>query len=614
MKTRIRLVKIKVRRALLSLMLMAPLNLVAQDAHPAYSKAKYPSSVYWGDTHVHTSYSFDANLYGNRLPPSEAYKFARGEPVMVDRHFTAQLDRPLDFLVVADHAENLGVMRGFERQNPQLMRTDSGRRIYAEFQKAWNSFEMDGSTDQLSKLFYSGVKEKIGSWKFDQTVWHEVTAIADQYNDPGTFTTFIGLEWTPPRSMHRVVIFKDDARKANDFRPFSRFDSNDPEDLWKSLADYEENSKGEILAIPHNSNLSQGKMFAPLDYKGRDFDLSYIKTRRKWEPLVEITQNKGDSETHPYLSPLDEFSDYETWDGWTRYGKPVDNTLLAYGYVRSALKIGLEQQSLHGVNPFKFGVIGSTDSHSSLSTAKENNFWGYVPTPKRLKGQSLGGLKTWKRAAAGYVAIWAQENSRESLFAAMKRKEVYASTGPRIRVRFFGGWDYEKNDALKPNLASIGYKKGVPMGGDLNHAPRGKSPNFLIRAVRDPDGANLDRVQVIKGWHDKNGKLHEKIYNVALSDDRKENWKGKVKPVGTTVDIKDASYSNSIGDPELAVVWQDPDFDKDELAFYYVRVLEIPTPRWTAYDAKYFALEDIPEDVPMVTQERAYTSPIWYTP
>ena len=228
----------------------------------------------------------------------------------------------------------------------------------------------------------------------------------------------------------------------------------------------------------------------------------------------------------------------------------------------------------------------------------------------------MGGLKTWKRAAAGYVAIWAQENSRESLFAAMKRKEVYASTGPRIRVRFFGGWDYEKNDALKPNLASIGYKKGVPMGGDLNHAPRGKSPNFLIRAVRDPDGANLDRVQVIKGWHDKNGKLHEKIYNVALSDGRKENWKGKVKPVGTTVDIKDASYSNSIGDPELAVVWQDPDFDKDDLAFYYVRVLEIPTPRWTAYDAKFFnlPLENISNDVPMITQERAYTSPIWYSP
>lgn len=299
-----------------------------------------------------------------------------------------------------------------------------------------------------------------------------------------------------------------------------------------------------------------------------------------------------------------------------------------FEYARSGLKLGLSEQGKIGVNPFKFGMIGSTDSHITLSSAIESNFLGIAggtePYESRVMGSAWGkaagskpppkGLEAWGINAAGYAAVWAQENTRESLFAAMKRKEVYASTGPRMTVRFFGGWDYQTEDAYSPSLASIGYEKGVPMGGDLTQAPSKQSPNFLIRAVKDPDGANLDRVQVIKGWHDSKGGLHEKIYNVALSDDRKENRLGKVKSVGNTVDIANASYSNTIGDPELAVVWTDPDFSKDELAFYYVRVLEIPTPRWTAYDAKYFGLKDLPEEVPMITQERAYTSPIWFSP
>ncbi len=333
----------------------------------------------------------------------------------------------------------------------------------------------------------------------------------------------------------------------------------------------------------------------------------------RWEPLYEVTQYKGDAEAHPILSPTDEFADYETWNVPGYFGERPENFAdqKRFEYARSALKIGLEQTAKLGVNPFKFGMIGSTDSHTSLSTAREDNFWGKIslvePSPYRL-------ADSWHFTASGMAAVWAEQNTRKSLFAAMKRKETYATTGPRMTVRFFGGWDYQDSDAFEFDLASVGYLKGVPMGGDLTHGPSGKSPSFLIRAVRDPDGANLDRVQVIKGWREGNGELREQIYDVALSDERKPDENGNVPPVGSTVDVENASYLNSIGDPELATVWRDPNFDASELAFYYVRVIEIPTPRWTAYDAKRFGLKEIPADVPMVTRERAYTSPIWYTP
>ena len=285
--------------------------------------------------------------------------------------------------------------------------------------------------------------------------------------------------------------------------------------------------------------------------------------------------------------------------------------LAAQSYTRSALKLGLGQEAQLGFNPFKFGMIGSTDSHNALTTANEANFWGSngLSEPSPYRAQSR-----WESNAAGYAAVWATENTREALFSAMRRREVYASTGPRITVRFFGGWDYAPDDAMRPDLARIGYAKGVPMGSDLTQPPGESAPSFLIRAVKDPDGANLDRVQVVKGWRDSDGSLHEKVHNVALSDGREEDAGGQVMPVGNTVDLEDASYTNSIGASELAVVWTDPDFNKDELAFYYLRVLEIPTPRWTAYDAKFYGLTDLPDEIPMVTQERAYTSPIWYTP
>jgi hypothetical protein len=588
---------------------------------------KYPNNVYWGDTHLHTNLSGDAVF---NLGPDEAYRFARGEEVTSNTGQKVKLRRPLDFIVIADHGNNMGaeLTRNKVRDDPSFRNTKVG--------KLW--------AQQVEELLKSGVSEnrlKYGKfWPgnprniafrrpgFRQSIWERVTAGADRHNTPGQFTAFIGYEWTSAlNQVHRVVIFKDGADIVNKVLPFTSYDSMRPERLWEYLDEYQKSTGGSVLAIPHNSNLTYGAMFAVKDTSYKPLSKEYATTRSGWEPLVEVTQIKGDSETHPFLSPDDEFADFETWNGWAgRENGAVmwtgvrvrmrPDSLIQYEYARSALKLGLQQQAKIGANPFKFGMIGSTDSHTGLVAVDENNFWGktMVAEPSASRVEARYAIMNWEMSAAGYAAVWATENTREALFDAMRRKEVYASTGPRMIVRFFGGWDYVSDDALRPDLARIGYTKGVPMGGDLTKRPEGISPTFLIGAVKDPDGANLDRVQVIKGWFDKNSVLHEKVYNVALSDDRKEDRNGKVKPVGNTVDVKNASYTNSIGDPELVVVWTDPDFDKDELAFYYVRVLEIPTPRWTAYDAKFYGLRDLSDDIPMITQERAYTSPIWYTP
>ena len=594
-----------------------------------YSRDDDPKAVYWGDTHLHTNLSYDAYSYGNRnLGPDEAYRFAKGEPIEAHNGMVAQLYRPLDFLVVADHASNMGVMKGLEQNDPNLLKTGLGR----EWARRRSALENNLGTNPkaaltlLSETMESALNNKVTNKQFQETVWQQVINNAEIHNQPGKFTAFIGYEWTASYNRHRVVIFKDGAEKTKQVIPFSQLDSWDPQALWGYMENYETTIGGEVLAIPHNGNLSKGTMFLPWDYQGNPVSKNYAISREKWEPLVEVTQIKGDSETHPSLSPNDGFAHFE------RTSSPESKP--QYEYARSALKTGLDIQSKIGANPFKFGMIGSTDAHNTLSTVDEKNFWGKFanlePSVDRLNAMWLPGgdkvrqdlssqdigffANAWRMNAAGLAAVWAEENTRESLFAAMKRKEVYASTGPRITVRFFGGWDYQGGDAFSSELVKIGYEKGVPMGGDLTSAPADKSPTFLIRAVKDPAGANLDRIQVIKGWHDANGDLYEKIYNVALSDGREENGQGKVKPVGNTVGVPDSNYTNTIGDPELAVVWSDPDFNKDELAFYYLRVLEIPTPRWTAYDAKFFQLKDIPEEIPMIAQERAYTSPIWYSP
>ncbi len=623
------------------------------DGYPAAGQSSYPDKVYWGDTHLHTNWSRDAYL-ANQLGPDEAYRFAKGESVKDNNGVDRRLRRPLDFLVVADHAERIGLFVKLAEGDPLLVETEQGRLFSRRIQQAdsepGGASGAPGSTDLASRFQkLMDVKQEIRannfgvSSSFRRSVWADVAERADRHNDPGKFTAFSGFEWTPPTAgnmkngvPHRVVVFRDAQDKVSQVMPFSAYDSDNPEDLWRYLDGYHKKTGGDALAILHNSNLSFGNnpAFATWDFEGQPLSRDYAISRQRWEPLVEATQNKGDSETHPLLSPTDEFADFERWRTWLGnnydeskltqatkaiYLDPVQLTpdVLKYKYVRSALALGLNQQVAMGVNPFKFGLIGSTDNHRSLAVADNDNFWD--PGLEQLHSSvndARNALDNADNAAAGYAAVWAEENTREALFAAMKRKEVYASTGPRMTVRLFGGWEYEETDALRPDLAEIGYRKGVPMGGDLSSAPMGKNPRFLIRAVKDPDGANLDRVQVIKGWRSADGALHEKVYDVALSNGRKAGRNGKVKPVGNTVDIIDASYTNSIGDPELAVVWRDPDFNPDELAFYYVRVLEIPTPRWTAYRAKALGIDpaDIPDNVTMVTQERAYTSPIWYSP
>jgi uncharacterized protein DUF3604 len=590
---------------------------------PPHVGKDYPTRVYWGDTHVHTKLSVDAFGWGSTLSPEDAYRYALGHVVAGPGGVRMQLRRPLDFLVVADHAENLGLFAELEAGNQALLATEAGAQWYEKYVEALpvlNAYRRSKKPHDSAKrsVFFGAMRVQISDAAFRRSVWERVARTADRYNEPGKFTAFIGYEWTPVQILlHRVVVFKDGAAKASALPPFSQLDSTRPEDLWAHLDSYGRKTGGEVIAIPHNSNLTRGHMFILEDSDGKAFTREYAQIRKRWEPLVEVTQMKGDSETHPELSPTDEFADYERQFAF--FGNTLDRGR-QYEYARSALKLGLGQEATLGVNPFKFGMIGSSDSHTALSSVDSSNYWAAVPYPPEAvvnrNPTPLPGQKAYHIASqnvAGYAAIWARENTREALFEAMKRREVYATTGSRIELRFFGGWNYEKSDALKPNLAVTGYTKGVPMGGDLTNAPEGRAPSFLIRAVKDPEGANLDRLQVVKGWRDAHGELHERVFNVALSNGRRETKDGRVPPVGSTVDIKDASYTNAIGDPELAVVWRDPDFNQQELAFYYARVIEIPTPRWTAYYAKDLGVE-MPSEVPMVTQGRAYSSPIWYTP
>ncbi len=585
-----------------------------------------PQRVFFGDTHLHTSLSVDSGLIGNTLGPEEAFRFARGEEVVSSTGLRAKLIRPLDFLVVADHAEYLGIADLITTADPRLLANDHGKRWYEMFQKGpeagWEA------TLEIATDVENGV-ERFKDEKLKRSVWDRVIDIASQFNEPGRFTALNGYEWTSAvigDNLHRVVLFRDGPDRVKKVLPFSAFDSLKPEELWKFMARYEEMTGGQILAIPHNANLSNGRMFASENSEGKPFDKAYAQSRAQWEPLAEVTQPKGDGEAHPFLSPTDEFADFETWDhGNLRapFITPKKPEMLEYEYARSALKLGLKHEAELGVNPFKFGMIGSTDSHTSLASTREENWFGKLtstePSPERAEEIVLyaEGKKParagWQLSAAGLAAVWAHENTRESIFDAMARKEVYATTGTRLIVRVFAGWDFAPEEVERPDFAAQGSRRGVPMGGDLTHGPAGKSPTFMVRALRDADGANLDRIQIIKGWLDKDGKTHEKIFNVALSDGRKVGKDGKAPPVGSTIDVANATYTNSIGDALLMAYWKDPDFDPKQRAFYYVRVIEIPTPRWTAHDAKRFGIK-MPKEVRMTVQDRAYTSPIWYMP
>jgi hypothetical protein len=592
------------------------------EPYSPYLDQHFPQQVLFGDTHFHSSLSMDSGLIGNRVGLDDALRFAKGEEIRTSTGQRARLIRPLDFLVLSDHAEYLGIADLLNTADPDLLATEVGRKWYEGMQAG-------GETAWYTAISIVDDPNKgIPRWqdaKVARSIWEQVVDIASKYNKPGAFTALNGYEWTSSaggNNLHRVVVFRDGPDRVKQVLPFSAFDSLDPEGLWGFLSGYEEKTGGQVLAIPHNGNLSNGVMFAET-VNGKAMTRDYAERRARWEPLMEVTQMKGDSEAHPLFSPEDEFADFETWDRSNINGAPKESSMLQYEYARSAFRKGLQLGQKLGVNPFKSGMIGSSDTHTSLSATREDNYFGklphYEPSAKRFEEVMLRKREdkspvyyAWQLSASGLAAVWARENTREAIFDAMVRKEVYATTGSRITVRLFAGWDFEADEVERPDFADRGYSGGVPMGGDLTNGPDGNAPSFMIRAVRDPDNANLDRVQMIKGWLD--GKeTHERIYDVACADGRAIVDRRCEREVGSTVDIANASYTNTIGDPLLTAHWVDPDFDPAQRAFYYVRVIEIPKPRWTAYDAKFFNI-DMPPEVPMTVQDRAYTSPIWYTP
>ncbi len=633
----------------LYLFLLAPLTASASDigmpqrevieglypgaTYSPYAERSFPSEVFWGETHLHTGLSLDAGLFGNILGHEDAYRLARGEQITSSSGLPIKLGRPLDWLVIADHSDMMGIATDIQRGAPNIRAVPKGREWSDGFKQGGQA-AAEAAFDLIQHFAQFKVPPELveqyspGSPIYSG-VWDSIIETADRFNDPGRFTAFIGFEWTSvPKgfNLHRNVVLRDDGRRASQVMPLTTqppLGTTDPLDLYQWLEDYESKTGGQALALAHNGNLSNGWMF-PMGktYAGGRVNKEYVQLRAKWEPLYEVTQIKGDGEAHPALSLNDEFADYGTWDkGNLDLSELKKPEMLSGEYAREALKNGLVLEEKFGTNPYKFGMVGATDSHTALPTAEEDNFFGkstsVEPSATRVAhpfvASELATIEGYELVAAGYQGVWATENTRAALFDAMERKETYATTGPRMIVRFFGGWDYNENDLRSRAPAFAGYEKGVPMGGDLTAAPDGKSPTFMAYAVRDPVGANLDRLQIIKGWLDERGKTHEKVYDVTWSGGRQLDANGKLPAVGNTVDIEAANWTNTIGASELAAVWTDPDFDAQERAFYYVRVLEIPTPWWALYDKVRLGAE-IPEGVELTHQERAYTSPIWYTP
>lgn len=598
-----------------------------------YADRNYPTQLLFGETHIHSALSADAGGGGTTLLPRDIYRFARGEQVLSNTNQPVKLDRALDFICLTEHTDGMGSITDVFKGTPNILADEQGADFHRRF-NAGGAEAKQASFDIISK-FANGTLSKVliyqeGNPGYSRT-WKDLVQAAEEFNEPHHFTTMISYEWTSlvkGNNLHRNIILRDGPERALQVLPLTMtppIGSPNPRDLWKWLENYEETTGGKAIAIPHNGNLSNGWLFALQDdfNNGAKFDLAYVTERAKWEKLVEIGQTKGDSETHPALSPDDEFADYETWDfGNLDLSAKKEPAMFKTEYTRSTLKNGLALEAELGLNPFKLGFVGGGDLHTALVTQNDDNFFGAFtwmePSEKRINAPAKYnkkldiGYDAWRYATPGPTAVWARENTRAAIFDAMKRKEVYATTGPRIRVRVFASYDFTADDLKQRDLASVGYDKGVPMGGDLKPATQGQSPGLLIRALRDPDGANLDRVQVIKGWLDANGQAHEKVYNVAWSGTRLLNGKGKLKPVGDTVDLTIPTWTNTIGAGQLEALWKDPDFNPQEKAFYYVRVIEIPTPRWTAYDAVRYKVKTLPKGIKLKTQERAYTSPIWY--
>lgn len=583
----------------------------------------------WGDTHLHTSNSIDAFGFGAKVGPEDALRFARGEEVNSTWGLKAKLERPLDFLVIADHSGGLGATQRLY-DAPRFMIRDKTLLRWYDLMHEGHKGRQKATMELINaagegKL--AGILPREEQAKGTMKIWASHTAIVERYNEPGKFTAFMGFEYTlMPNgdNLHRVVILRDGKPRADQVRPYDpQTEGTETADkLWDYMDAYEKKTGGKMLAIPHNSNVSNGLMFEMVKPGGGPMTADYARRRAAREPLVEITQIKGDSESHPFLSPNDEFAGFGD-AGWELGNLTMQRNktpdMLGGDYVREALKRGLAIEAKTGVNPYKFGLIGSTDSHTGLATSDEDNFFGKhsdgEPNAQRAsQAQNLGtreGRIGWHYLAGGYAAVWATANTRAAIFDAMMRREVYATTGPRMQVRVFGGWDFTSKD-WAGDWVKTGYARGVPMGADLKTGTG--RPSFLISALKDPEGANLDRVQVVKGWVDTAGRMQEKIFDVSWSSpETRKLAGGRLTPVGDTVDIRKATYTNSIGAPELRSLWSDPEFNPRQRAFYYVRVLEIPTPRWVLFDMIRYGAKLLPE-TELKSQERAYTSPIWYNP
>lgn len=597
----------------------------SQGSYSPYAGRNFPTQVLFGDTHLHTAVSVDAGTMCS-VEQEDAFRFARGEEITTTHGLRAKLGRPLDFVVLSDHAEMYGLMPMLKKGDQSILSQPQGKKWYDELMSGDDERVFQTAMEIVASL--SKPDPPLTADPIVKKAWHKYTALADKYNEPGRFTALIGYEYTTMGgyNLHRNVVFRGDASVANQTLPFSQFDSQNPEDLWDALDEFQQKTGAEVLAIPHNGNLSNGRMFSVNLFDGKTpYDRKTAEQRARLEPIVEVTQIKGDGEAHPMLSPNDEFADFDTWDKSNLNGTEAKKPgMIKAEYAREALKTGLALEKELGVNPFKFGMIGSTDVHTAMAAVEEDNFFGkhsgVEPEPHRWEHIVIEApnpeftIYGWQQAAGGYAAVWAEENTREAIFDAMKRKETYATTGSRPIVRFFGGWDFTDEDTQTRLPAGVGYEKGVPMGGDLRARPEeANAPTFLVAAMKDPMSGNLDRIQIIKGWLTAEGTTEEKVYDVVWSGDRKPRENGKLPPVGNTVNVEKATWTNSIGTPELMTVWSDPDFDPAEPCFYYARVIEIPTPRWTCYEAVRFGIE-MDEKVPMTTQERAYTSPIWYNP
>jgi hypothetical protein len=575
-------------------------------------------NAYFGETHVHTSWSLDAWLFGNRLTgPADSYKYFKGETIKHPAGFDIKIETPLDWAGVTDHSEYVGVIKFANDPNSPVSKLPAAQPLKLNPDKP--------AAEEMQRIFVYGVKVLMGGPpvkaltdpKVAGTVWKETIAAAEQANQPQKFTAFCSYEWTSMpnnMNMHRNIFFKD--CKNVPPMPFSALDSPYPEDLWNWM-DGQRKTGNELLAISHNANVSDGRMFPiEVDFKGRPIDAAYAASRMQNEPLIEIKQIKGASETHPLLSPNDEFSGFEIWS--LLLGDPPGRIPHIIGsYARQALKDGLAMQDTKGYNPYKFGFGAAADSHNTGVAYRQDNWFGAHamadPAPEiRLSGKLTAGMDPRTLGTAGLTGVWAEENTRPSIFEAMQRKETFGVSGPHIKVRLFGGWEYTADMLKDKDWVKTGYSRGLPMGGDLPPA-KGKAPTFMVWAVKDPTSGNLDRIQIVKGWT-KSGQSFEKVFDVAWAGDRTpDKWTGVVPPIGSTVEIEKATYTNTIGATELKTVWTDPEFDPSLHAFYYARVLEIPTPRWTTIQAAKLGVPP-PDVVSATVQERAWSSPIWYTP